>query len=161
MSPNPRAGTLTSAAPPYKVLGTVIAATGRASRDQVQLPQAQYERGEKQRNDEVENAERQQRREQLLLAKLRKSDEHRRFDDAEAPRRMADGSEQRCNEEDDEHSGEVDRGVGRQRRYGRALRVAVGTLIAERPPHRTVRCGIPAYGSHLGCVTAKRACGQG
>jgi hypothetical protein len=40
------------------------------------------------------------------------------------------------------------------------LRIAVGTLIAERPPQ--IRTGgFPAYGSHLGCLTAKRWVGQG
>jgi hypothetical protein len=38
---------------------------------------------------------------------------------------------------------------------------AVGTPITERPPHKTVRAAFPHYGSHLGCVTAKRLLGQG
>ena len=42
-----------------------------------------------------------------------------------------------------------------------ALRIAVGTLIAERPPAQIRTGGIPAYGSHLGCLTAKRMLGQG
>ena len=29
------------------------------------------------------------------------------------------------------------------------------------PPAQIRTCGIPAYGSHLGCLTAKRCCGQG
>src|ERR1700756_2753867 len=29
------------------------------------------------------------------------------------------------------------------------------------PPAQNRTCGFPAYGSHLGCVTAKRALGQG
>jgi hypothetical protein len=39
--------------------------------------------------------------------------------------------------------------------------VAVGTLIAERPPAQIRTCSFPAYGSYLGWVTAKRCCGQG
>ena len=34
--------------------------------------------------------------------------------------------------------------------------IAVGTLITERPPHNAVTCSFPAYGAHLGWVTAKR-----
>src|SRR5262245_17420311 len=30
-----------------------------------------------------------------------------------------------------------------------------------RPPAQNRTCGFPAYGSHLGCVTAKRTLGQG
>jgi predicted transcriptional regulator len=29
------------------------------------------------------------------------------------------------------------------------------------PPAQNRTCGIPAYGSHLGCLTAKRCSGQG
>jgi len=29
------------------------------------------------------------------------------------------------------------------------------------PPAQIRTCGTPAYGSHLGCLTAKRCCGQG
>ena len=36
------------------------------------------------------------------------------------------------------------------------IRIAVGTHITMRPPHRAGTCGFPAYGSHLGCVTASR-----
>jgi len=32
---------------------------------------------------------------------------------------------------------------------------AVGTRVTSRPPHRSVRAPIRAYGSHLGCLTAK------
>ena len=35
-------------------------------------------------------------------------------------------------------------------------RLAVGTPITGRPPHRSVRARFHAYGSHLGCVTANR-----
>ena len=35
--------------------------------------------------------------------------------------------------------------------------VAVGTIIADRPPHRSVRALISAYGSYLGYVAAKRS----
>jgi hypothetical protein len=39
--------------------------------------------------------------------------------------------------------------------------IAVGTLIAERPPAQIPAGVIHAPGSHLGCVTAKRARGHG
>ena len=39
--------------------------------------------------------------------------------------------------------------------------IAVGTRITACPPHRTRTGGIPAYGSHLGCLTAKRLVGPG
>src|SRR5712672_4134264 len=39
--------------------------------------------------------------------------------------------------------------------------IEVGTLIAERPPPQNRTCGFPAYGSHLGWVTAKRILGHG
>jgi hypothetical protein len=32
--------------------------------------------------------------------------------------------------------------------------VAVGTIIADRPPHRSVRALISAYGSYLGWLAA-------
>jgi len=32
--------------------------------------------------------------------------------------------------------------------------IAVRTPITGRPPHRNRTCGLPAYGSHLGCLTA-------
>ena len=32
--------------------------------------------------------------------------------------------------------------------------IAVGTLIAERPPAQIRTCGFPAYGSHLGSMAA-------
>jgi hypothetical protein len=35
--------------------------------------------------------------------------------------------------------------------------VAVGTIIADRPPAQTVRALISAYGSYLGYVAAKRS----
>ena len=35
-------------------------------------------------------------------------------------------------------------------------RIAVGTRLTARPPHRTVPCRFPSYGSHLGYLTAKR-----
>ena len=31
----------------------------------------------------------------------------------------------------------------------------------QTPPAQIRTCGIPAYGSHLGCLTANRCCGQG
>ena len=34
--------------------------------------------------------------------------------------------------------------------------VAVGTLVAQRPPHRSGREELRSSGSYLGCVTAKR-----
>jgi hypothetical protein len=34
------------------------------------------------------------------------------------------------------------------------IRIAVGTHITMRPPHRAGTCGFPAYGSHLGYLTA-------
>src|ERR1700722_13879775 len=39
--------------------------------------------------------------------------------------------------------------------------IAVGTSIAERPPAQIRTGGIPAYGSHLGCLTRKRSDGHG
>ena len=33
---------------------------------------------------------------------------------------------------------------------------AVGTPITGRPQHKNRTCGFPAYGSQLGCLTAKR-----
>jgi len=39
--------------------------------------------------------------------------------------------------------------------------IAVGTLIAERPPHRTVRAAFPHTAPTLGGVTAKRILGHG
>src|ERR1700689_2584743 len=41
------------------------------------------------------------------------------------------------------------------------LRIAVGTLIAERRPHRSVRAQIRAYGSYLGWLTVKRVSRSG
>jgi hypothetical protein len=34
-------------------------------------------------------------------------------------------------------------------------------LLTGHPPHRSVRAALPAYGSCLGCLTAKRMSGQG
>jgi hypothetical protein len=42
-----------------------------------------------------------------------------------------------------------------------AYRIAVGTSITGRAPAQIRTCGFPAYGSHLGCLTAKRSLGQG
>jgi hypothetical protein len=35
--------------------------------------------------------------------------------------------------------------------------VAVGTIIVHRPPHRSVRALVSAYGSYLGYMAAKRS----
>jgi len=40
-------------------------------------------------------------------------------------------------------------------------KVAVGTIITDRPPHRSERALNGACGSYLECVTAKRSKGQG
>ena len=41
------------------------------------------------------------------------------------------------------------------------ISVAVGTTVTHRPPHRSVRCRIAAYGSYLGCIASKRTFGCG
>jgi hypothetical protein len=40
--------------------------------------------------------------------------------------------------------------AGNCRLPGKHRGVAVGTRVTSRPPHRSVRAGFPAYGSHLG-----------
>src|SRR5258708_14531973 len=78
---------------------------------QAEFAQTQRQRGEQERNYEIDDAKRQQRGEQILFGKLRQSDEERRFDDTEASRHVTDGAEQRRRDENDKHRHEIDRGV--------------------------------------------------
>src|SRR5262245_57245906 len=45
--------------------------------------------------------------------------------------------------------------------YAHGKMVAAGTALAGGPPHRSQRAELPHRGSYLGCVAAKRACGNG
>jgi hypothetical protein len=55
--------------------------------------------------------------------------------------------------------------AARLRDAGKWQAAADAYLIADAryrtPPAQNRTCGIPAYGSHLGCLTAKRIDGQG
>ena len=69
----------------------------------IREPQDQHRKAERQ--NEIQPAEDQKRRQQLLLLDLRQRDQHRRVENAEAARRMADEPEQAGEDEGDNDPG--------------------------------------------------------